>query len=57
VGHHDSRHTTLTGLAKQAHDGPAIDRVQRAGRLVGKEQTSVADYSASDRHALGLPTG
>ncbi len=42
---------------EQRHDLVAGDRVEGAGRLVGEEETTVADHRSRDRNALTLSTG
>ena len=44
-------------LADQPHHRLAVDRVQRAGRLVGQQQAPLADDRAGDRHPLPLAAG
>ena len=57
VGHHHAGRAAVAGLAQQAHDGLAVDRVERAGRLVGQEQLALADDGAGDGDPLALAAG
>jgi hypothetical protein len=44
----------LGGGAQQAHDGLAVHGVERASRLVGERQPTLADDRPRDRDALTL---
>jgi hypothetical protein len=54
VGDDDARHPAVGGRSQQAHDALAVDRVQRAGGLVGEQQAALADDRPRDRDALAL---
>ena len=57
VRHDHAGHAARADLAQQAHHGLAVDRVERAGRLVGQQQPAVADHGAGDGHPLTLAAG
>ena len=56
VGDDDTGDTTVGGGPQQAHDGFAVHGVERAGRLVGKQEPALADDCAGDRDSLALAT-
>ena len=39
------------------HDCLGVDRVERAGGLVGQQQPPLPDHGAGDRHPLALAAG
>jgi hypothetical protein len=41
----------------KAHHRLGVDRVERAGRLVGEQQLTITDHGTSNRHPLPLATG
>ena len=57
VGDDDAGDAALRGGAQQAHDRLAVDRVERAGRLVGEQQPALADDRPGDRDPLALAAG
>jgi hypothetical protein len=57
VRDHDAGDTALARRAQQPHDRLAVDRVERAGRLVGEDQAAVADDRPCDRDPLPLAPG
>ena len=54
MSHDDASDAVVAGRAKQAHHALAVDRVERAGRLVGEQQVTLPDDRAGDRHPLPL---
>ena len=54
VGHHDGGHAAVAGGEDQAHHDLCIGGVERAGGLVGQEQTTFAHHGAGDGDALAL---
>ena len=54
VGHDDTRDAPLGRGAQQAHDRLAVHGVEGAGRLVGEQQSALADDRPGDRYPLAL---
>ena len=50
----DPRDSTLGRGPQQAHDRLAVDRVERAGRLVREQEPALADDRPRDRDPLAL---
>ena len=57
VGDDHAGHAALARVADEPDHVFAVDRVERAGRLVGEQQAALADHGARDRHTLALAAG
>ena len=56
MSHEDTGCTRINVVTQHQHDLFASVRIQRAGRLVGKNDRAVTDQSTRDGDALALPT-
>jgi hypothetical protein len=58
VSYCDDRGILIDGnLAEQVHDDPGSMRVERRGRLVGKDDARPVGQCSRNRHALGFAAG